>query len=124
MGDLIPFDQRHQVIGRHQDLPVHTPVLKPPEWWNKEVRNLDLQEPKFSIFGQTYERFSTKGGKPIEASLSDALFGFINTAGGFEALSHVAPNIALVGAPNAFIADVKAVVPYKTFVLLSPGAGC
>ena len=119
MGDLILADPRHQAV-KYIDLPVHTPALEPPEWWDQEVKNLGLKEPKFPVFGQTYKTFSTKGGKSIEASLKEALFGFINTAGVFEELSHHAPRIALVGAPDGFIKDVKNVVPYHTFVLRSP----
>ena len=120
MGDFIRPDPRHLATHIYVDLPVHTPQLEPPPWWDKEVKELGLKDPKFPIFGQTYEVFSTKGDKSIEASFKEALFGFMNTAGAFEKLSYYAPRIALVGSPDVFIQGVKNVTAYRTFVLRAP----
>lgn len=102
-GEIIAPDQRHQAGLIQPDLPVHTPLIKPPSWWGKSLSRLTLSKPRFPVIGQGYEKSLKDTPHSIPDSITEAVFGIINTEGTFTTLMMNAELVASSGTPQWYI---------------------
>jgi hypothetical protein len=114
--DLIDADPRHQVEPIYPDLPVHTPMVEPPAWFEERLSRLNIKKPVFPILGQRYEELDTPF---LVESVKEGLLGVINTAGTFDELLQEARLVSL-GAPQWFLDNIGHTGQRRPILLTDP----